>query len=114
MIDDDDKLADLARGYLDRIEDAEHDGHQAKLAIALVVQEVGNDPLLAPSVSVRTGRAAAKKQERLEQLCLVLARFALSCDRGEVRSRAAYLGSSLKRLVISWGEDWNESRSIRR
>lgn len=113
MIEENDPLDQLANDYLDRIESAERDGMRPVLAIALVIQEVGNDPLLADSVIRRCAKAADKKADRLLALCKTLARFTLSRDRGQVRSSAAYLGSSLKRLAISWGVDWNAGESHR-
>jgi hypothetical protein len=110
MDDDSDIVSLLATEYMDRFDEAERSGTKPALAIAILIHEVGNDPLLADSVIRRGARAAEAKQERLEQLCLLLARFSLARDRGEVRSAAAYLGTSIKRLVTSWGVPWQEPR----
>jgi hypothetical protein len=108
MIDDDDELGQLAGELLDRLEEAERKGAKPVLTITLLIHDIANDPLLADSVMRRAAKAAEKKQDRLEDLCLLLARFMLAQARGQVMRPAAYLGSSLKRLVMSWGVSWVE------
>ena len=77
----------------------------------IVIEAVVNDPCLAPSLIRKVARAADGNEERLQELCLLLARFHLARERGEVHTPAGYFGSSAKRLVTkAWGVPWDEQR----
>jgi hypothetical protein len=111
MSDDTDKVAELAAAIRDRIDEKIDDHMSRPKAIFFIIETLANDPCLAHSVIRKTARAADASEERMDELCTTLARCALKCDRGEVRSRGAYYGSTLKRLVsCKWQVPWDEER----
>jgi hypothetical protein len=115
MSDDTDKVAELASRIRDAIDqDVDERTSQAR-AIAKLIEHFVSDPCLAPSLIRKVARAADAADERVDELCLLLARFGLARDRGEVRTPAGYFGSSAKRLVVhKWGVPWEEpAREVR-
>jgi hypothetical protein len=110
----DDKVGDLAGEFLDRFDDLVKDGHKPRVAMAAIIEAAVNDPCLAPSVTRRIAVAAAASQDRLEELCLLLARVALARRGGEIDSPAGYFGTAAKRMFVhKWKLSWKESPGAR-
>jgi hypothetical protein len=111
MSDETEDIAEMAAAIRDRIDEKIDNGTSRPKAIFFVIETLANDACLAHSVIRKTARAADASEERMDELCTTLARCAKKCDRDEVRNRAAYYGSTLKRLVsCKWQVPWDEER----